>query len=183
MNAVRKAKPRRAPVYFRVERLVRPETGEAVGALVPMTKMDVRTMRERRYTVGKELRADLKQSRNPQFYRLAHALGGWLADNVEGFEGLGQHAALKRLQELSGIGCTEEAFSIDLGSLGVHQGTRKVAASLNFEDMDEGEFSLLWQGEQGQGGWIGWLRLHKWGGLDPERMEEVERIIMGEHYE
>jgi hypothetical protein len=180
LNAVRKAKPRRAaPVYLRVERLVRPETGEVVGALVPMTKMDFRTMRERRYVVGKELRADLKQSRNPMFYRLAHALGGWLADNVEGFEGLGQHAALKRLQELSGIGC--ETVEYDLPGIG--KLTRTEAQSLNFEDMDEGQFSLLWQGDNAQGGWIGWLRLNRWGGLSPERMEEVERIIMGEHYE
>ena len=39
-----------------------------------------------------------------------------------------------------GLPLTAAAYN----AIGADQGTRKVAASLNFEDMDEGEFSLLW---------------------------------------
>ena len=172
------AKPRKryAPVYFRVERVVRPETGELVGALVPLTEMDQRTMRERNYTTGKELRADLRQSRNPGFYRLAHKLGAFLADHVGGFDGLSQHDALKKLQELSGIGCIVALY--DLPGVGTLRRTE--AESLNFEDMDEGRFKQLWSGTDGRGGWIGWLRQEKWGGLAPELYDEVELLITGE---
>jgi len=176
-----KAKLRRRPVQLVVMQLVVPETGELVGALVPAHPIDRRILKERRFGIGKQLRADLKQSRNPKFWRLAHVLGAFLVDHVEGFEGLGPHDALKRLQELSGVGVEEEEFSIDLGSLGVHRGTRMVAESLNFDDVDEGRFQVLWAGADGHGGWIGWLRREKFGGLDAMSREEVELLIQGEH--
>lgn len=160
-----------------VMRVVIPSTGEEVGALVPDHAVDRRSMRERKFHVGKQLRATLRQDRNPRFWGKAHVLGGWLANNVEAFAGLDMHAALKRLQERSGVGCEEEAFTIDLGSLGVHRGTRTVPRSLNFDDMDEGEFNLLWDGGTGEGGWIGWLRREVFGGLEAVSREEVEAIL------
>lgn len=156
-----------------VRRVVIPETGESVGALVPDHPIDRRSMRERRFTVGKQLRASLRLDRNPQFYRLAHVLSGWLADNVEDFAGLSQHDALKRLQERSGIGCESEEFDLP----GIGKLTRTVAASLNFSDMDEGQFRELWDGGTGEGGWLGWLRREVFGGLDAVSREEVELII------
>jgi hypothetical protein len=171
-----KAKLRRRPVLMTVMQVVIPETGELVGALVPSHPIDRRAMRERKFHVGKELRAELKQARNPQFWRKAHVLGGFLADHVAGFEGLSHHDAIKRLQEESGIGCITETFELP----GLGKCTRQVAESLNFDDMDEGRFLELWQGAHGEGGWIGWLREHKFGGLDAIRREEVELLIMGE---
>lgn len=166
-----KRKPANRTIYFRVEKLMRPETGEEVGALVPLTQWDQRAMRERKMHVGIELRANLKQRRNVKWWRLAHILGAFLADHVEGFEGLSMHDAIKKLQELSGIGCIEETF--DLGNLGVIK--RSVAESLNFEDMDEGRWAELWSG------WVEWLRREKWGALDASKVEEVEQMILGEH--
>lgn len=168
-----KRKLRDRDVRVTVARMIDPETGEMVGCLRPTHPIDSRSMRERRFTVGKELRATLRQDRNPMFYRKAHVLSGWLADNVEAFSGLSQHDALKKLQELSGIGV--ESVEYDLPGIG--KLTRTEAESLNFADMDEGRFNELWSGADGHGGWIGWLRREVFGGLDATSREEVELII------
>lgn len=168
-----KAKLRSRDIRVTVMKLMNPETGELIGALVPDHPIDRRSMRERKFFTGKQLRATLRQDRNPMFYRKAHVLGGWLADNVEAFAGLDMHAALKRLQELSGVGCE----TVDYDIPGVGKLTRTEAQSLNFSDMDEGEFSTLWDGGTGEGGWIGWLRREVFGGLDAASREEVELII------
>ena len=168
-----KRKLRDRDVRVTVMRMVDPDSGEMVGCLRPTHPIDIRSMRERRFTVGKELRATLRQDRNPMFYRKAHVLSGWLADNVEAFSGLSQHDALKKLQELSGIGV--ESVEYDLPGIG--KLTRTEAESLNFADMDEGRFNELWSGADGHGGWIGWLRREVFGGLDAASRAEVELII------
>ena len=168
-----KKKLQARPVHFMVMRVAIVGTGEVVGALVPLHPIDRRSMKERRYFVGKELRADLRESRNVGFWRKVHVLGGWLADNVEAFAGLDMHSAIKRLQERSGIGC--ESVEYDLPGIG--KLTRTEARSLNFSDMDEGEFSALWDGGNGDGGWIGWLRREVFGHLSEESRLDVEAII------
>lgn len=169
-----RAKLRSRDIRVTVMKLVNPETGELIGALVPDHPIDRRSMRERKFNTGKQLRATLRLDRNPMFWRKAHVLGGWLADNVEMFSGLDMHQALKKLQEKSQIGVEVEEFEVP--EIGL-KGTRTVAASLNFGDMDEGEFNTLWDGGTGDGGWIGWLRREVFGGLDAASREEVELII------
>ncbi len=175
-NALQKAKAklRSRDIRVTVMKVMIPETGELIGALVPDHPIDRRSMRERKFNTGKQLRATLRQDRNPGFWRKAHVLGGWLADNVEDFSGLDMHAAIKKLQEKSGIGVEIEEFQVP--EIGL-KGTRTVAASLNFSDMDEGDFNLLWDGGTGEGGWIGWLRREVFGGLEAESREAVELII------
>lgn len=168
-----KKKLRTRDVNLEVRKLVDPETGELIGALVPAHPVDQRSLRERKFGTGRLLRATLRQDRNPMFYRKAHVLSGWLADNVELFSGLSQHDALKKLQEESGIGC--EAVEYDLPGIG--KLTRTEAESLNFADMDEGRWNELWDGGTGDGGWIGWLRREVFGGLAAESREAVELII------
>ena len=183
-TAKAKRKLRTRDIYYTVRKLMDPDTGELIGALVPDHPVDRRSMRERKFHVGKQLRGAMRQARNPYFYRKAHVLGGWLADNVDTehrndqghritFAGLSQHDAVKRLQELSGIGCEQVTYDIP----GVGTLSRTEAESLNFEDMDEGRFNELWSGADGKGGWIGWLRLEVFGGLDQVSREEVEAII------
>lgn len=168
-----RAKLRSRDIRVTVMKLMHPETGELIGALVPDHPIDRRSMKERKFHVGKQLRATLRQDRNPMFWRKAHVLGGWLADNVEDYSGLGMHRALKKLQEDSGIGCETVEYDIpNVGKL-----TRREAQSLNFSDMDEGEFNTLWDGGNGMGGWIGWLRREVFGGLDATSREAVELII------
>lgn len=135
-----KKRPRRV-IYFRIERLVRPETGESIGAMVPMTKWDARAMRDRKYHVGTELRAELKKPRNVMFHRLSHAMGGLMVESREEFAGLGQHDALKKLQAESGAAC--ETVEYDLPGIG--KLVRTEPRSISFDECDEGEFQEIMQ--------------------------------------
>ncbi len=141
--SLKRAKAKRCPVYFRVERLVRPETGESIGALVPLTKWDAKAMRERKYHIGKELRADLKGPRNIKFHNLAHALGDLVKDHADGFEGMDAHDAIKKMQRESGVCCEQSEFD-----LGPPFGKVVIATpeSIAFDEMLEERFSHLMQG-------------------------------------
>lgn len=160
-------KLRTRDIRMTVMRVVLPDTGEMIGALVPDHPIDRRSMKERKLHVGRMVRCTIREDRNPMFWRKAHVLGGWLADNVESFAGLDMHQALKKLQERSGIGCETVVYDIP----GVCKLTRTEAQSLNFSDMDEGVFSSLWDG------WIEWLRRNAWPHLAPASREEVEMLI------
>lgn len=137
-----RAKRARRPVYLLVRRLVDPSTGELVGCLVPANDIDQRLLRERRFVVGKEIRAELKQSRNPAFHRLVHAVGYLLVDHVDGFESMTAHDAIKEIQKRAGVFC--EPMEIDLGQLGKVE--VQVPRSIAFDEMDEGEFHELFRG-------------------------------------
>lgn len=170
-----KVKPRR-PVLLRLKAMVDPDTGELVKAFVAHDVIDKRMLRERGFKIGEEYRVEIKRSRNSKFFRKAHVLAAWLVDHVDGFAGLQAHAALKRLQEESGVGCTTEAFYLP----GVGNCTRKVADSLSFDNMGEDVFEELWDGgptASHEGGWLGWLRVEKWGDLSPDLIDEVEEMI------
>ena len=62
-------------------------------------------MRKRGVKIGATLRCDMKQPRNPQFHRLAHALGQLVTQNIDDFSGKNAHDALKKLQIGSGVEC------------------------------------------------------------------------------
>lgn len=174
-----RAKLLRRPIGVTVMRAVlcdkegQPLTGEVVGVLAPNHPIDYRSLRERKFSVGTQLRCEVQRDRNPKFWGKAHILGGWLADNVDAFHGLGMHDALKHLQIESGIGCTVESFEFDYEGETL-TGRRKVADSLNFTDMDEGRFSELWDE------WIEWLRRNAWPTLTPVARQEVEDLIQGD---
>ena len=135
------AKRARRPVYLMVRKLVDPKTGEEIGALVPANQIDARLLRERKFHTGREVRAELKQPRNPAFHRLAHAVGHLLVDNVEEFRDMDAHGALKAIQAKTGVCC--EPLEIDLGSLG--KVTAQVPRSLAFDEMAEDEFAKLFE--------------------------------------
>lgn len=136
------AKRARRPVYLVVRRLVDPATGEVVGALVPAHPIDQRLLKERRFNVGREIRAELKQSRNPAFHRLVHAVGALLVDHVDGFDTMTSHDAIKRVQREAGVHCDQ--LEIDLGPAG--KALVSQPRSIAFDEMDEGEFSELFRG-------------------------------------
>ena len=135
------AKRARRPIYMVVRRLVDPVTGEEIGALVPAHDVDARLLRERKFHMGREVRAELKQPRNPAFHRLVHAIGNLLVDNVEEFRDSDAHAAIKVIQAKTGVCC--EPMEIDLGSLG--RVTAQVPRSLAFDEMAEDEFHHLFE--------------------------------------
>lgn len=88
------------------------------------------------HRVGDLVFAEFTKPRNPKFHRLAHQLGGMLAENLDAFEGMGWHKVLKRLQIEGGIGCDEMAVLFP----GLGPVTYRIPRSLSYESMDEAEF-------------------------------------------
>lgn len=143
-TALAKAKARRArrPIYATVMRLVDPDTGESIGAYVPAHPIDRELAKERKDPVGALVRLEVKRPRNIKFHRLVHAIGNMLVENVDGFEHLNSHDAIKRVQRESGICCEEMEIDIpNVGKLMV-----KVPESLSFDEMDADRFGQLFNG-------------------------------------
>lgn len=157
----RRRKPQ--PVYLRVMKLVDPETGESIGALVPRFTTDQTIMRERGYRTGSLIRAELKKPRNVRFHRLVHGLGQLVAEHIDDFTGMQAHAVIKRLQRECGVCCEEQDVDIPgFGKLVV-----KVAMSIAFDEMEDGDFHQLWKG----------ICLHiadkYWPDMTPDRAEHM----------
>lgn len=119
-------------IMFRVEK----------GALVPASELAKLSLRQKGYKVGDFVSAELRQSRNPGFHRLAHGLGALLAENLDTFDGYDAHRVLKRLQWESGVGCEEMAVNVpNVGLMNV-----RIPLSLSFDSMDQGEFYGVYAG-------------------------------------
>ena len=65
-----------------------------------------------------------------------------LVDNVEGFELLTSHEAIKRCQREAGVCC--ESMELDLGTLG--RVPVQVPRSIAFDELDEDEAHVLFAG-------------------------------------
>jgi hypothetical protein len=135
----RAAKRARRPIYMIVRRLMDPETGELVGALVPSHPVDQRLMKDRKFHVNREVRADLKAPRIVWQHRLLHKIGQLLVDEVEEFRDLSSHEAIKRVQRASGVCCDEH----EIPGTGI---TIREAQSLAFDEMESDEFEHLFVG-------------------------------------
>jgi hypothetical protein len=118
----RKTKPRHA---LRVIR----------GGYAPADASTAAVLREG-HRVGDLVFAEFTKPRNPGFHRLAHQLGGMLAENLDAFEGMGWHQVLKRLQIEGDIACEHIALLFP----GVGPVEYRQARSLSYESMDEAEF-------------------------------------------
>lgn len=136
------AKRARRPIYVTCMRLVDPKTGEEFGCFVPSHPIDQRLAKERRFRVGREYRAEIKQARIGWQHRLIHKIGQLMVDNVEGWEQMDSHAAVKRLQRESGVCCEE--IEIDIPGIGTLMA--KQAESLAYDDMEQDRFEKLFSG-------------------------------------
>ncbi|MFZ3193716.1 MAG: hypothetical protein WA154_11005 [Moraxellaceae bacterium] len=182
------------PIYFTARKLVDPETGEMVGALVPSSDIDRHLMRQRGFKTGQEVRCDPKQPRNPKFNRLVHVLGQYLVEHVEGFENLDCHGAIKRVQLEAGVAC--EVVEIDatpvvsailavadslLGAAAARMLAAvlpdiktvpvKQAASLSFDAMPEDKFRQVWDGVCRH------VAEHYWPDLDQDVIEQMAGLM------
>lgn len=136
------AKRARRPIYVTCMRLVDPATGEEHGCFVPSHPIDQRLAKERGFRVGHEYRADIKQARVSWQHRLIHKIGQLMVDNVEGWEQMKSHDAIKRLQRESGICCEE--VEIDIPGMG--KLVAKQAESLAYDTMEQDRFEQLFDG-------------------------------------
>ena len=169
----RRKRPRKW-VYVTVRKalLIDHKTGEVlrepVGVFVPRTNLDHRIARERKYHVGRELRADFKAPRNVMFYRKAHYIARLLTESVDGYAGMGDfHDVLKRLQRESGLWCEPaeiDASGVVDAALAAVQATLgpearaailptmdalrsipiNIPRSLSFDEMDEAEWDRFY---------------------------------------
>jgi len=126
-------------------------------------------MRDRKYTVGSELRAELKKPRNAGFHRLAHAIGGMVVANLDDFADLDHHAAVKRLQRECGVCCDE--IELDLGPVG--KVVAKQPRSIAFDEMEEAEFQELVQAIYNH------IAKKYWPDMSPESVEEMVLAFEG----
>lgn len=146
-----KAKRARRPVYGTIERVAVLETGEERLAILATHPIDRRLMKERGYHQGDEVRLEIKKPRNAKFHRLAHAVGNLLVENVEEFRHLSGHDALKKVQTKAGACCELQMIdmgTIKFGNIAVPVGEVPVSVprSIAFDEMDETEFSELFNG-------------------------------------
>jgi hypothetical protein len=145
------------PVCLRVTQVQ--HNGQPILALVAATASDRDTLKAKRLREGDKAFATIKKPRNPGFHRLAHAIGRLVVENIEGFEPLTPHRALKRLQIESGAACEE--VRIDGGYV------CKVPMSLSYDSMDEGEF------QQAVKEICAWISRRYWTSLTPEQIEAM----------
>lgn len=155
-----KAKP--APLYLVVRKLVDPATGKVVGAFVPKSDADQHFLRERKYRNGDLVRAVLTKPRNERFNRLVHGMGHLLVENIEGYEGLRAHDAIKKLQVHGQIHCDVEVLT--LGELQVNHFKPR---SISYDSMDEHTFQDFWMS------CCKYLIDNHWHDLDEEQLTEM----------
>lgn len=134
-----KAKRARRPIYLLVDRLMDPDTGEMIGCLRPANAIDQRLLKERKFRIGREVRAELKQPREVWKHKLIHKIGGLLVDHVDEFAACDSHEAIKRVQRKAGV-CVEER-EIPGTDLVIRE-----AKSLAFDEMEHSEFEQLFEG-------------------------------------
>ncbi len=137
-----KAKRARRPIYGVIERVAVLSTGEERLAIVAAHPIDRKLMAERGFRRGDNVRLEVKRPRNVKFHRLLHAVGQLMVDNVEGWETLTSHDAVKRLQRESGVCCEE--VEIDIPGMG--KLLAKQAESLAFDEMLPERFEQLFEG-------------------------------------
>lgn len=120
----------------------------------------------KRHRVGDLVWAEFRKPRNPGFHRLAHALGGMLAENLDAFTGMDSHAVLKRLQIEGNVGCDEIALIFD----GVGPCSYRVPQSLSYESMDEDKFHAV------IAGMCAYVSRKYWPQVSPERIKEMAEL-------
>lgn len=140
------------------------------GALVPADDSARDKLRARGFRAGDVLQADLTKLRNPKFNRLVHAIGRLCVDNLQPFDGLDGHGALKRLQLEGNIACDEQ--TVEYPAIG--KCLVRIPRSLSFADMDEGEFQEVARAM------CRLIAARYWPEMDPEQIEEMAKMMIEE---
>lgn len=134
-----KAKPKPPPLYLVARKLKDPVTGQIVGAFVPASDADSHFLRERGFKNNERIRVVMSKPRNERFNRLVHGMGHIIVENLEGYENLRSHDAIKKLQVEARIYCETEQLEFDGMVI-----QRFIPKSLAFDSMDEHSFYDFW---------------------------------------
>ena len=111
------------------------------GGFEPADSFTAQKLRDRKYSMGEIVAAQITKPRNPGFWRLAHQLGTLVAENIESFEGMQSHKVLKRLQREAMIECDEFAFMVS----GCGMVTQYIPRTLAFESMSDEVFREVYE--------------------------------------
>ncbi|PPU53241.1 hypothetical protein XarbCFBP6827_18050 [Xanthomonas arboricola] len=169
--AAKKIRAKRAsrPIYALIERVVVMDTGEERLAMLAEHPVDRELMKQRGYRRGQEVRLEIKALRDAWRHRLLHKIGQLMVENVEGWENLDSHEAIKQLQREANVCCevidmdatpvvaavlaaSDAAFGPGAAKLlrevlpRIETIPVTVARSLAFDSMDEDEFRRLFEG-------------------------------------
>jgi hypothetical protein len=182
------------PIYMRVKKLVDPETGQLVGALVPDSWASKNVMRERKLRTGDVARVTFTVPRNSGFFRMVHQLGTVVKNNIPEFKMLNSHEAIKRLQRESGVMCDVVQINAEPVVNGVMAAAQSLLGdaaakmlgavlpeiklinvlepkSLAFDSMDETQFREFW------GGICYYLIETYWRGMTVEKITEMSELM------
>lgn len=151
---------KREQVYLRVVK----------GALAPADNYAASVLRSRGYRLGDLLAADLKKPRNPKFNRLVHQLGQLVVANIDAFQGLDAHTAIKRLQIEGKVACDEIGIMVP----GYGMVIQFIPRSLSFASMDEGEYHEAARGISRT------IAERYWPNVAPEKIEEMAMCMIQE---
>jgi hypothetical protein len=144
---------RRERIYLRV----------AYGALVPADACATEQLRARKFKTGQVIQAEIFKLRSKGFNRLAHRIGSLVAANIDAFQGMDAHKALKRLQIESGVACDEIGISVP----GFGMCIQKIPRSFGFESMGEDEY------QEAVKGVCRYVSERYWPTVSPDRVEEM----------
>ena len=136
------------------------------GALVPADSISEARLRGRNYAIGDRVFVELKKPRNPGFHRRAHALGMLVTENLDTFESLDAHEALKRLQLEAGVGCDHMQIKLKGEWVDV-----RIPQSLSYESMDQARFEEVYEGMCDH------LARQYWSDCSMEQIQEMAELM------
>lgn len=140
------------------------------GGFAPADNFTIERLRAKGYRVNDLVFAEMKKPRNPRFYRLAHAFGTMVSENIEAFDGVTAHGALKRIQLEANIGCEEVAYMAP----GFGLVEQRIPKSLSFESMDDGEFREVFLGMCRH------IASTYWPEMSEQEIAEMAEVMVGE---
>ena len=119
--------------------------------------------------------AYLYRVRDPVQWRKAHVLGDMLAQNHERFAGMKAHDVLKALQLEANVACRDAVHEVTLlDEEGQPNGTAtrtvREAESLEFGNLDDGEWQMVWKGLCRQAGTY-------FGDIDADAVEHMLQLM------
>jgi len=130
---------KRPRIYLQVRAVIDKETGEERLALVAEDGIQRAAMKERGFKRGQRVACDVFPERCYSQWKQAHKLGTLLVLNVEGFENLDAHKALKKVQQEGDIEC--EHVTIDVPGFGPLRAS--TPRSLAFDEMGQDDFDRV----------------------------------------
>ena len=140
------------------------------GALVPADDHARKVLRDRDYSIGDVVFAEIRKPRNPNYHRLAHALGQLLVENLDEFAELDAHSVLKRVQLEADIACDQMAINFP----GLGPCTYRIPRSLSFESLDQTQFEAVYSAMCRH------IAERYWPSLTPEKVAEMAGLMASE---